>query len=58
MMHLLNQEELLADTEVMTFGIGDELVQQGNRSLLLQDLQLDPESIAAKVSKRLESLRK
>ncbi|MDD3396482.1 MAG: 1-deoxy-D-xylulose-5-phosphate synthase [Acidaminococcaceae bacterium] len=57
-MHLLNQEELLADTEVMTFGIGDELVQQGNRSLLLQDLQLDPESIAAKVSKRLESLRK
>ena len=51
---VLNSRQLLKTTKVLNLGIPDLFVPQGDKKLLIRDLQLDPASVAISVQKELE----
>lgn len=50
---VLNRRGLLPGTAVLNFGIPDAFVPQGDRKLLLRDIGLTPEAVAAQVIAKL-----
>ncbi len=50
----LNMRQLLSTTKVLNLGIPDCFIPQGDKKLLLRDLQLDPENVALSVQRELE----